>query len=56
MLNPTLKKASTINKEQINVQIRFEELFIRMKQDLGDFTLDELIERAKGKATPPQTI
>ena len=56
MLNPMLKKASTINKELINVQIRFEELFIKMKQDLGDFTLDELIERAKGKATPPQTI
>ena len=56
MVNSKRKEAATINKELINIQIRFEELFMKMKMDLVDFTLDELIERAKGKATPPQTI
>jgi site-specific recombinase XerD len=56
MVHSKRKEAATINKELINIQIRFEELFMKMKLDLVDFTLDELIERAKGKNTPPQNI
>lgn len=49
-------KAGTINKELVKLQYEVENLFTKMKEQLGDFRLDELIERLKGGEEPPQTI
>lgn len=52
----TTPKAGTINKELMKLQYEVENLFMKMKDQLGDFRLDELIERLKGGEEPPQTI
>ncbi len=44
-----------INKELVRIQNEIEERFITMRRELGDFSIDELIDFLKGK-TAPQTI
>ncbi|HLP37099.1 site-specific integrase [Lacibacter sp.] len=56
MVDSTSKNASFINKELAKLSIKVEEQFNSMKRILVDFTLDELIDRLKGKAEPPQTL
>lgn len=55
-VNNSTVKASTINKELVKLQYEVENLFSKMKDQLGDFMLDELTERLKGGEEPPQTI
>lgn len=56
MVDPKLKKSVAINKELFAIHHRVESLFIKMKQELGDFRLSELLERLKGEQEPPQSI
>lgn len=55
-VNSSTVKASTINKELVKLQYDVEQTFIKMKEQLGDFRLDELVERLKGGEEAPQTI
>lgn len=48
--------ASTINKELVKLQYDVETTFTKMKEQLGDFRIGELIERLKGTKEAPQTI
>jgi hypothetical protein len=50
------KAANTINQKLYSIRQTVESIFLRMKQDLGDFRLSELVERMKGKQEPPQSI
>ena len=56
LVDPKLKTATTINQELYTIRYQVETLFLKMKQDLGDFRLNELVERLKGKTAPPQSI
>ena len=56
LVKNTSPKSGTINKELMKLQYEVENLFMKMKEQLGDFRLDELIERLKGGEEPPQTI
>jgi len=50
------KAANTIKQKLYSIRQNVETIFLRMKQDLGDFRLSELVERMKGKQEPPQSI
>ena len=56
LVDHQLKTALSINQELYNIRQQVESLFIKMKQDLGDFRLSELVERLKGRQEPPQSI
>ncbi len=45
----------TINKEIVRIQNEIEERFITMRRELGDFSINELVDFLKGKSAP-QTI
>ena len=44
-----------INKEIVKIQNEIEERFITMRRELGDFSINELVDFLKGKSAP-QTI
>lgn len=50
------KMHQVINKHIQDISYAVKDAFDRMKFSLGDFSLDELIERVKGKDTPPETL
>ena len=56
MVDPKLKKSIAINKELFSIHHQVESLFLKMKEELGDFRLVELVERLKGKQEPPQSV
>jgi len=45
-----------INKHLQDIAHMVKDSFEKMKFSLGEFSLDELIERVKGKDTPPETL
>ena len=50
------KKASYINQQLQDQAFRVRTTFEKMKNTLGDFSLDELVDRVKGNETPPETL
>ena len=45
-----------INKHLQDIAHMVKDAFEKMKFSLGEFSLDELVERVKGKDTPPETL
>ena len=50
------KKAGIINEQIDDIQYKVRQVFEKMKHTLGDFTLDELILRIKGKDDAPVNL
>lgn len=55
-INPKAKNASFINKELMNIMYKVKERFNELKYSKVDFTIDELIDKIRGKEAPPQTL
>ena len=49
------KMGMSTNKELSKIQMEIEERFITMRREVGDFSIDELVDFLKGKSAP-QTI
>lgn len=50
------KKAATINQQLVDIQYRVRQVFDKMKHTLGDFSLDELVDRLRGNNEAPETL
>ena len=50
------KKAMSINKELVRISNDIEDRFKQMRSNIGDVTLEELVDSLKGKTKAPQTI
>ncbi|MEO5891278.1 MAG: site-specific integrase [Ferruginibacter sp.] len=50
------KTISPVNKEIFNILHKVKERFHELKYSGNDFTMDELVERVRGKEAPPQSL
>lgn len=50
------KKAMVINSQLQDIAFKVKSCFEKLKNTHGDFTLDELANRIKGKETPPESL
>ena len=55
-VSPGGKQSTAVNKELLNILHKVKERFHELKYSKVDFTMDELIERVRGKEAPPQSL
>jgi len=53
---PKAKKAEVINQQLQEISFHVRTVFDKLKNMFGDFSINELIERIKGKEEPPETL
>lgn len=55
-VNPSSKSYVLVNKELFSILHKVTERFQELKYSGNDFTIDELVDRIRGKEAPPQTL